>query len=187
MGSVATLPRKWTYSDLERFPEDGPRYELYDGELWEMPAPTFNHQRCAGRCFRLFADYGDRTGGEAVISPLDIIFSEHDVVQPDVVFYSAARRNLLELNPRPRHGPDIAVEVLSPSTERNDRERKLQMFIRYGVPEYWLLDPRERTVEVRSLRDGDYALVVTAGCGETFTSPRLLDLTCEVSRLFADC
>jgi Uma2 family endonuclease len=187
MGSVARLPRKWTYSDLERLPEDGPRYELYDGEPWEMPSPTHAHQVYALQCARLLADYADRTGGEAAIAPLDVIFSEHDVVQPDVIFYSAARKNLLELNPRPRHAPDIAVEVLSPGTERNDRGRKLRMFVQYGVAEYWLLDSSERTVEVRSLRDGDYVLVLTAGCGETFTSPQFPDLTCDVSWLFRDC
>ena len=187
MGSVATLPRKWTYSDLERFPEDGPRYELYDGELWEMPAPTQIHQRCVVQCVRCLGDYGDRTGGEACVAPLDMIFSEHDVVQPDVMFFSAARKALLDLNPRPRHAPDLAVEVLSPSTERNDRGRKLRMFARYGVPEYWLLDPSERTVEIRSLRDGEYVLDSTAGCGETFRSPRFADLTCDVSWLFRDC
>jgi Uma2 family endonuclease len=187
MGSVARLPRKWTYSDLERFPEDGPRYELYDGELWEMPAPTLNHQFCVGRCFRLLADYADRTDAVALASPLDIAFSEYEVVQPDVIFFSPARKHLINWDRPTRHAPDLVVEALSPGTQGNDRGRKLKMFARYGVPEYWLLDPRERTVEVRSLRDRDYALVLTARCGETFTSPRFPDLACEVSWLFRDC
>jgi Uma2 family endonuclease len=186
MGSVARLPRKWTYSELERLPEDGPQYELYDGELWEMPSPTVYHQRCASRCYLLLLAYARETGGEAFYAPLDIVFSEHDVAQPDVMFFSAARKNLVNLNPRPRHAPDIAVEVLSPSTEHNDRGKKLEMFVRHGVPEYWLVDPSERTVEIRSLRDGDYTLALTVGYGETFTSPRFSDLTCEASFLFPD-
>lgn len=187
MGSVASLPRKWTYSDLERFPEDGPRYELYDGELWELPSPTGRHQFCTLQCARLLADYADRTDGVALASPLDIVFSKHDVVQPDVVFFSAGRKDLVNWDGATRHAPDLVVEALSPGTQGNDRGRKLRMFVRYGVPEYWLLDPRERTVEVRSLRDGDYVLVLTARCGETFTSPLFPDLGCDVSWLFRDC
>jgi Uma2 family endonuclease len=187
MGSVAQLPRKWTYSDLERFPEDGPQYELYDGELWEMPSPLPRHQLCADRCLLLLNEYATHTDGLVISSPIDIVFNRYNVAQPDVVFFTAARKGLVNWDASIRHAPDLVVEVLSPSTESNDRGRKLRMFARFGASEYWLLDPRERTVEVRSLRDGDYVLVLTAGCGETFTSPRFADLTCEVSRLFLDC
>jgi Uma2 family endonuclease len=187
MGSVATLPRKWTYADLERFPEDGPRYELYDGELWEMPAPTGTHQFCVGRCFRLIGEYADRTEGEAIASPIDIAFSERDVVQPDVVFFSASRKHLINWHRPTRHAPDLVVEALSPGTKGNDRGRKLRMFVQYEVPEYWLLDPSKRLVEVRSLGEKGYGLVLTASCGDRFTSPRFPDLACDVSWLFRDC
>jgi Uma2 family endonuclease len=187
MGSVARLPRKWTYSDLERLPEDGPRYELYDGELWEMPSPTIRHQVCADRCLVLLNDYAERTGGLAVSSPMDVVFSKYNVVQPDVVFFSARRKGLVQLDDRIRDAPDLVVETLSPGTQANDRGRKLRMFVRYGVPEYWILDPRERTFEVLSLRGDDYVVAQTARCGETVVSATLPDLVCEVSKVFIDC
>jgi Uma2 family endonuclease len=187
MGSVARLPRKWTYSDLERLPEDGPRYELYDGELWEMPSPTNRHQFCVGRCFRLLADYADYTDGVAIPSPIDVVFSRYNAVQPDVVFFSASRKHLVQLDDRIRDAPDLVVEALSPSTKGNDRGRKLRMFVRYGVPEYWILDPRKRTFEVLSLRGEDYVVAQTARCGETVVSATLPDLVCKVSKVFVDC
>jgi Uma2 family endonuclease len=187
MGSVARLPRKVTYSDLQRLPEDGPRYELYDGELWEMPSPTNTHQFCVGRCFRCVADYADRTGGEAFVSPLDIVFSAYNVAQPDVVFFSADRKALITWGKPMRDAPDLVIEALSPGTEGNDRGRKLRMFLRYGVPEYWILDPSQRTLEVLSLRSRNYDVVQKARCGETVVSPTLPDLACEVSKVFVDC
>jgi Uma2 family endonuclease len=187
MGSVARLPRKVTFSDLQRLPEDGPRYELYDGELWEMPSPTNTHQFCVGRCFRCLADYADLTGGMAFISPLDIVFSEYDVVQPDVVFFNAARKGVIDWGQPIRDAPDLVVEALSPSTNGNDRGRKLRMFARYGVPEYWILNPSERTFEVRSLHGEDYVVGQTATCGKTVVSATLPDLVCEVSKVFVDC
>ena len=187
MGSVARLPRKVTFSDLQRLPEDGPRYELYDGELWEMPSPTLRHQVCAGRCYRLLADYADRTDGLAAPAPLDIVFSEYNVVQPDVVFFSAARKGLINWDKPIRNAPDLVVEAISPSTERNDRGRKLRMFTRYRVPEYWILESIEHTIEVLALRGDEYEVVQTARCVETVVSATLPDLVVPVSKVFVDC
>jgi Uma2 family endonuclease len=156
MGSVAALPRKMTFSDLERLPEDGRRFELYDGEVSEMTAPSFVHQRVLLYTAMVVEEYARRVGGAAVPAPFDIVFSDRDVVQPDVVFFRPERIHLIKPSGATRVRPDIVVEILSPSTKGNDRGRKLRMFEQYGVPEYWIIDGDACTLEILSLEGVHY-------------------------------
>jgi Uma2 family endonuclease len=184
MSSVGLLPRRMTYDELLKMPEDGPRIELYDGEVWEMPAPTLDHQRVAIITAALFLEYERRAGGETAIAPLDVIFSKRNVVQPDVLYFVEERKYLLKADKRPRYRPDVVVEILSPTTETNDKGRKLRMFARYEVPEYWMIDIDERAIEIRSLRGDFYAVTVKASGDDVVTSPLLPDFSFAVSRLF---
>jgi Uma2 family endonuclease len=186
MSSVVLLPRTMTWSELEQMPEDGPRIELYDGEVWVMPAPTFVHQDVVLNTAIMLREYAQRVGGLAVVSPFDIVFSERNVAQPDVVFFVPERKNLVKPRVVTRYRPDIAVEILSPTTEGNDRGRKLRMFARYEVPEYWLLDTEPLTLEIRSLRGSFYEITVKASGDDIVTSPLLPDLSFPLSRLFRD-
>jgi Uma2 family endonuclease len=184
MSSVGLLPRTMTWSELEQLPEDGPRIELYDGEVWVMTAPTFVHQDVVLNTAIILREYADQVGGVAVVSPFDIVFSERNVVQPDVVFFVPERKDLVKPRVVTRYRPDLAVEILSPSTEGNDRGRKLRMFARYEVPEYWILDTESLTLEIRSLRGSFYEVTVTASGDDMVTSPLLPDLSFPLSRLF---
>jgi Uma2 family endonuclease len=187
MGSVAALPRKTTFSDLQRLPEDGRRFELYDGEVWEMPSPMPRHQEAVLNAVELLREHARRTKARVFVAPLDIVFSKYNVAQPDVVYFLPERAHLIKPDKVTRDRPDLAVEVLSPGTEGNDRGRKLRMFARYGVPEYWILDPVDHTLEILSLRGDFYATTLKAG-GDTVVSSTLLpDLSFPVSRLFEDC
>jgi Uma2 family endonuclease len=184
MSSVGLLPRTMTWSELERLPEDGPRIELYDGEVWVMPSATWEHQQVALSTAILFHEYERRAGGQVAIAPLDVIFSEYNVVQPDVLYFVEERVHLLKANKRPKHRPDVVVEILSPTTEGNDKGRKLRMFARYEVPEYWMLDIDERSIEIRSLRGDFYSVAVKASGDAEVTSPLLPDFSFSLSRLF---
>jgi Uma2 family endonuclease len=184
MSSVGLLPRTMTWSELERLPEDGPRIELYDGEVWVMPSATVAHQQVALNTALLFREFERQEGGRVAIAPLDVIFSELNVVQPDVLYFVKDRVHLLMADKRPRHRPDIVVEILSPTTESNDKGRKLRMFARYEVPEYWMIDTDERALEIRSLRGDFYAVTVKASGDDEVTSPLLPDLSFTLSRLF---
>jgi Uma2 family endonuclease len=186
MSSVGLLPRRMTYSELLLMPEDGPRIELYDGEVWEMPSASVNHQQVSMNTAFLLREYQNRAGGRALAAPLDVIFSELNVVQPDVLYFVQERVALLKKDARPCHRPDLVVEILSPTTESNDRGRKLRMFARYGVPEYWILDINERALEIRSLRGSFYEVTVKASGDAVVTSPLLTDLSFTLSRLFED-
>jgi Uma2 family endonuclease len=147
-----------SYGDLERAPEDGRRYELYDGEVYVVPAPMPRHQGVQIRIAEWLHRYAESVGGFVVTAPIDIVFSEHDVLQPDVVFFGPARAHLVDLDRAIRHAPDLCVEILSPSTEVTDRGRKLQTFARYGVPEYWIVDPVDESIEVHRLEASGYVL-----------------------------
>ena len=184
MSSVGLLPRTMTWSELEQMPEDGPRIELYDGEVWVMTAPTLGHQRVVLETAILFREYERRAGGEVAMSPLDVIFSELNVVQPDVLYFVKERVHLLEGATRLRERPDVVVEILSPSTASNDKGRKMRMFARYEVPEYWIIDIKKRALEIRSLRGDFYNVTVKASGDDMVTSPLLPDFSFAVSRLF---
>jgi Uma2 family endonuclease len=184
MGAVETVRPRVSYADLERAPEDGRRYELYDGEVFVVPAPIPRHQVVQQLIAEALHRYVSTHGGFSVDSPIDIVFSDYDVLQPDVVLFTAARANLVDLDRAIRDAPDLCVEILSPSTEATDRGRKMQMFARYAVPEYWIVDPSARTIEVYALAESGYALIQRAASGDAVASRVLPDLVLRAGDVF---
>ena len=175
-----------TFAELQQWPDDGQRYELYDGEVVVVPSPNLRHQRVAMHLVDVLTEYERATGGLVVVAPFDIVFSEHNVLQPDVVFFRPERRHLLHQWEASRAAPDLAVEVLSPSTEARDRGRKMEIQARFGVPEYWIVDPVGNTLELSVLRGSTYELASTAAEDADITSPTLPGLSCPAARVFAE-
>jgi Uma2 family endonuclease len=128
--------RHMTYAELEQMPDDGRRYELYDGEVFVVPSPVPLHQIVAHRLGNALEAYGRQHGGLVFLAPLDVVFSESNIAQPDVLFFVRERAHLIDLRSPIRVPPDLAIEVLSPGTEAVDRGRKMRMFERFGVKEY---------------------------------------------------
>ncbi len=184
MAPMELQRRRVSYDDLAQMPEDGRRYELYDGEVFVVPSPILLHQVVAMRLWRILDDYARRAGGLAVASPIDVIFSDYDVVQPDIVFLTAESMRTVSLMDRIRQPPDLAVEVLSPSTASNDRGRKMRMFQRYGVPEYWIVDPIEKNDRDLRLAESAYGLVGTFSGSAQMRSAVLPDLTVVPASVF---
>jgi len=148
----ATDPRV-TFAELQQWPDDGRRYELYDGEVIVVPSPFLRHQRVAMHIEEILLEYERAQGGVSALAPLDIVLSEHNVVQPDVVYFKPERRHLLEDWDANRIPPDLAVEVLSRSTEARDRGRKMQLLARFQVPNTGdLRAPRPRLRPLRLVR-----------------------------------
>jgi Uma2 family endonuclease len=104
------------------------------------------------------------------------VFSEYDVVQPDVVFFDEARRGLIDFQQAIRHAPDLAIEVLSPGTTANDRGRKMRMFAGFGVPEYWIADPAAGVIEVYALEGDSFRLDQVASGNDVTRSVHLTGL-----------
>jgi Uma2 family endonuclease len=138
---------EWTAEMARALPDDGKRYEVLDGELFVTPAPSLRHQTAASELWARLSPYvRAHSLGVALMSPADIEFSPRRLVQPDVFVAPQTERG------RPRDWRDIsslllAVEVLSPSTARADRQRKRRIYQSEGVPEYWILDLDARVVE----------------------------------------
>jgi len=184
MGAVERVRPRVSFADLERVPEDGRRYELYDGEVYVVPAPIPRHQVVQDALAEELRGISRQHGGFAVGSPIDIVFSDYDVMQPDIVYFGPARAHLVDLDHAIRHPPDLCVEILSPSTEATDRGRKLQMFARYEVPEYWIVDPVHETIEVYRLEVGGYALLQRASGDDEVKSSVLRSATLRAGHIF---
>ena len=106
MAPVNVVRPRVSFADLQRAPEDGRRYELYDGKVFVVPAPFARHQRVVQEVFLLLKEYADAVGGETLFSPIDIVFSEYDVIQPDVLYFRPERRDLIRQDEAIRSGPD---------------------------------------------------------------------------------
>lgn len=185
MALVQAVDPRVSFAELQHWPEDGRRYELYDGEVIVSPAPYPRHQRVAQHLGELLREYELAHGGLVFSIPIDIVFTKFDVLQPDVVFFLPERCHLVNMMEATEARPDLAVEVLSRSTETRDRGRKLQILASFGVPEYWIVDPVRNTLEIHA-RPGHqgYAAVATYADGDTATSPTLTALTFNTRRLF---
>ena len=162
-----------SFADVEQWPEDGRRYELYDGEVYVVPSPLPLHQVVSARLYDVLRDHARAHGGIVLYAPLDIVLTEYDVVQPDLLFFTRERQDAINLRKVTRHAPDLAIEILSPSTASNDRGRKLKLLARHGVKEYWLVDPDGINIEVYALSGEQFLLADTATGTEAVRSPLL--------------
>ena len=165
-----------TYKEYEALPADGRRYEIHDGELSVTPAPSPQHQRISAKLFLILHEHAEsRNLGEVLYAPIDCILAETTIVQPDLVYLDTSRLHLV--SGRGIEGaPTLVVEILSPSTTLIDRSTKHQLYHRYGIPYYWIVDPEARTIEVYSLVAGEYQLITRAFGTEAVSLPPFPDL-----------
>ena len=163
--------------------EPGYRYELIGGFLIKEPSPLVYHQRVTRRLLCILEDYfaGAHSQGELFGAPLDVIFSPTSTVQPDIFFIADAKQladaQFIEIP------PELIVEVLSPSSGRIDRVRKLDLYLRHGVTHYWIVDPEEGTIEAYKLQDTTYSLVHTTD--QEFTHEDFLGLSFNIAQVTA--
>ncbi len=178
-------PIKFSYRDYQNLPEsETKRYELLGGELVMVPAPSWFHQSIAGTLFQLLAQFvRGKALGEVRFAPLDVVLSEEDVVQPDILFVSNERRRIIHEDGI--HGaPDLHIEILSPTTAGRDRTLKRTLYARHGVREYWLVDPETKTIEVLRLGPQGYQLAGHYERGQTLRSPLLAGLIIPLDEVF---
>jgi Uma2 family endonuclease len=161
MNAVLENPEKtWTYEDYLGVGDED-YFEIINGKAFMSPAPELFHQRWARKIFLAIERQVEaRKLGEVFFAPVDVVLDEQNVVQPDLVFVSRAKAEILD-----RKGimgaPDLVVEIVSPTSLRRDRYEKRELYARFGVKEYWLADVANRSIEVLSLRNDGYELL---GC-----------------------
>ena len=178
---------KFTYQDYQHTPEDQ-HYELLDGELIMAPAPNLGHQQISVSLgARLYTFVQKQDLGKVFHAPCDVVLSNADVVQPDLLFVSHQRAHLLLGGANVLGAPDLVVEILSPSTAGRDRTLKRTLYAKHGVQEYWLVDPDARTVTVLRLDAGAFEVAALYGEGQTMTSPMLEGFAVELNEIFGAC
>ena len=173
----------YTYADYLETPDDV-RYELINGELIMAAAPTVRHQRVGMRFSNRMGPFVEANGlGELFAAPTDVYFSDTNVLEPDLIFISAARARIIgEANIQ--GAPDLVVEIASPSTEGRDRGVKQELYALFGVLEYWRADPLTHTVEVLRLENGRFVSQGIYGPTDTLTTPLLPGLVIDLKEIF---
>ena len=167
---------KYTYADYLKTSDDE-RYELLHGELVMAPAPREIHQYVLIKLVAKVETLVDeRNLGTVYCAPFDVVLSDTNVVQPDLLFVSNERAHIITPD-NIQGAPDLVVEILSPATAERDRIVKSELYAQHGVHEYWIVDPDARTITVFLLNEGEFEEVDTYSEGETLTSPMLAGFT----------
>ncbi len=177
---------RYTYEDYLKLPEKpGYRFEILEGFLIKEPSPSMHHQRLSreiGRRLMAFFDDYD-PDGELFFAPLDVTLSINNVVQPDILFVSSNRREIMREDRI--DGPcDLVVEIMSPTNRRKDRLQKMEIYRKAEIPHYWIVDPEENTLEAFMLKDGSYTLAIAGGPGDRFTHPVFPGLDLDLVKIF---
>ena len=180
---TATTRVRFTYEDYLNTPEDK-RYELLDGELIMVSSPSIPHQNTVRELALNVGWFVKRHDmGVIFFAPTDVILSDTDVVQPDLLFVSRERAHIIASNAI-YGAPDLVVEILSPSTARRDLTFKRRLYAKHGVKEYWQVNIDERRVTVLSLGNGDYEVAAVYGSGDTLASPVLPGFALVIDEIF---
>jgi Uma2 family endonuclease len=187
MQPATTPARRLTYADLLVLPDDGKRHELIDGAHVVTASPVPPHQVILGNLYFLIRQHLElHPVGKAYLSPLDIVFSTFDVVEPDLLYVSSERRHIVT----PKHvrgSPDLLVEILSKSTAERDEGIKLALYERHDVREYWVIDPERAVVRVYRRRTDRLVLVEeVGGADEVLTSLLLPGMALPLQKIFED-
>jgi Uma2 family endonuclease len=184
MKDMTQAATKMTYEQYCLLPEDGKQYELIDGELFMTPAPRPKHQRIVVRLTEELSRFvRENSLGEVFVAPVDVLMDRHTVLQPDVLFISAARQSIVG-EEAIEGAPDLVVEVLSPSTFYKDLRKKMTAYSQFGVQEYWIVDPETQTIELYARRDNKLQLAQKFSSEETLESALFLGLRLAVNDVF---
>lgn len=178
---------KWTYEDYALLPEDGRRHEIVDGEHYVNPAPNMKHQVVVlNLATELRSFVRAQRLGYVFVSPIDVVLSSNDIVQPDVVFVRKDRKSILT-RANIQGGPDLVVEVLSESNRRYDEMIKRKRYESFGVAEYWIVDPELEVVKIHRRTTGTFERVAEIDCetGGAITTPLLPGFSLDVLAVFA--
>jgi Uma2 family endonuclease len=151
--------KQWTYQRMvEKLPEES-RFEIINGKLYDMsPTPNSQHQRISRELeFLLITFVKNSKLGEVFHAPMDVILDKHNVVQPDILFIANNNSNII--TKKCIEGtPDLVVEIISPSSYYRDQVEKKELYEKFGVKEYWIIDPANKVIEIFTLKETKYIL-----------------------------
>jgi len=184
---MTTKAQLLTIADWDAMPYgDGNRYEIIEGELFVSTSPGLTHQRVLTNLITLFAAFlGENPIGEVLPTP-GLILNQYSGVIPDLVVFLNETGDMIITGERLTGPPDLVVEIVSPgpANMRRDRVAKLQLYSKHGVPEYWIVDPGNLTVE-QYVSDGpSLKLTQTLRRAERLSSAAIPGFSCLLSQIF---
>jgi len=162
-------------ADYWQLPEGEP-VELIKGRFVVSPSPNFLHQFIVGALFEILRASARQSGGAAVLSPMDVILSDDTILQPDLLYISKSRRHIIKQ--RVEGPPDLVIEIIS-GTSRRDRIEKLDLYAKYGVAEYWIVDPHAQLIEFLINENGRF--MVQSATNDRYQSLRLPEVSIQVA------
>lgn len=172
-----------TYEDYVKIPDEK-RYELIEGELYMVPAPDFYHQILSRNIEFLLWDFvKKRNLGVVVHAPVDVVLTPEDVFQPDILFISNEKRDIIT-EKNVQGAPDLVIEILSPSSQERDKIVKRTLYARHGVREYWIVDPVAKKVEIMTLGSKGFELFGIFLEEDTLFSPLIEGFTPPLKEVF---
>lgn len=175
--------RQYTYEDYEKLPEGAP-YQLIGGELIMTPSPVPYHQIVSWRIgFELGKFVENKKEGIVLCAPLDVYFSEYETYQPDIIFISKERLNIIG-EKKIEGAPDLVIEILSEATAYYDLKHKKKIYEKTGVKEYWIVDPIEKSIEVYENTERGFKLYSSAIESGKVSSKLLERLEIELEKVF---
>ena len=182
---IQQAERKITVKEFfEMALEEGYFYELINGNIVKKQAPAPAHQRASMRISRIMSNFiFDKQLGELFAAPIDVFFDPTNNTQPDILFVKKERDFIITRNGI-EGAPDLIVEILSPSTFKLDRTDKMELYLYFGVPEYWIVDPKNQSIEVYVLEANRYKMAFFAIENGLVQSKILESLSLEVSEIF---
>ena len=178
---------KLTYDDFLLFPDDGQRHELIDGEHYVTPSPNTVHQTIVGNLYFGLRGYLEAHPlGHVFLAPFDVVFSNFDVVEPDLLYITEARRRNILTTTNVRGAPDLVIEIGSPGTRRRDETIKRRLYERDGVSEYWVVDPDLEVVRIYRRENEGYGRPreLSRETGDVVESPLFPDLSLPLDVIF---
>jgi Uma2 family endonuclease len=179
---------KLTYDDFLLFPDDGKRHELIDGEHYVTPSPNTRHQRISGRLHLIIGSWLDANPiGQLFYAPFDVVFSNVDVVEPDLLYMSQERAAEILTTQHVSGVPELVIEIGSPGTRQRDETLKRRLYERVGVDEYWVLDPDLDSIRIyrRSTTGFGRPVEFSAEAADVLETPLLSGLAIPLARVFA--
>lgn len=183
MSTAVLETKKSTYEDYVKTPDDE-RYELIEGDLIMTPSPIPEHQRISGKIeFEIRKYITENNLGEVFYAPCDVYFDDENVVQPDILFIARERLNIIGAK-NIQGAPDLAIEIISESSAYKDMVQKKKLYARFGVKEYWIVIPKERSIEMYILKEKTYHLFKSFELDDTLESPMLKGLKIELKKIF---
>jgi Uma2 family endonuclease len=180
---------KLTYEDFLLFPDDGQRHELIDGEHYVTPSPNTKHQRVSGNLHLLIGSWLEiHQVGRVFYAPYDVVFSNFDVVEPDLLYLSIERMAEVVTPQHVRGAPEIVIEIVSPGTRKRDETIKKRLYERSGVSEYWVIDPELDVVRVYRRGEEGFgrAIELSSEADDSLTTPLLRGLEMPLRRIFRE-